>query len=179
MIRESIVITTDKKNNVHVAPMGIIFKKKYIIISPFVPSQTYSNLKEYPYAVINFTDDVKIFSDCILGKKKFKIKPTKKIKSFYLQETLSYFEVKVSKYYQDSIRPRFNCKIINETMRKPFKGFNRAKAAVIEGAILISRLKILPLKKIKKELQYLQIAVDKTAGSNEKIAWTKLMKKIK
>ena len=71
MIRESIVITTDKKNNVHVAPMGIIFKKKYIIISPFVPSQTYSNLKEYPYAVINFTDDVKIFSDCILGKKKF------------------------------------------------------------------------------------------------------------
>ena len=69
MIRESIVITTDKKNNVHVAPMGIIFKKKYIIISPFVPSQTYSNLKEYPYAVINFTDDVKIFSDCILGKK--------------------------------------------------------------------------------------------------------------
>ena len=179
MIRESIVITTDKKNNIHVAPMGIILKEKKIIISPFIPSKTYSNLKEYPYAVINFTDDVKIFSDCVLGKKRFKVKPTKKIKSFYLQETLSYIEVKVSKYYQNKIRPRFDCKILNETMIKSFKGFNRAQAAVIEGAILISRLEILPLKKIKKEMQYLQIAVDKTAGSNEKIAWTKLMKKIK
>ena len=53
MIRESIVITTDKKNNVHIAPMGIIFKKKNVIISPFVPSQTYSNLKEHPYATRN------------------------------------------------------------------------------------------------------------------------------
>jgi len=179
MISESIVITTDKKKNVHVAPMGIIFKKKDIIISPFIPSKTCSNLKEYPYAVINFTDNVKIFSDCILGKKKFKIKPTKKIKSFYLQDTLSYFEVKVSKYYQDRVRPRFNCKILNETIVRPFKGFNRAQAAVIEATILISRLKILPLNKIKKEIKYLQIAVDKTAGSNERIAWTKLMNRIK
>ena len=28
MIRESIVITTDKKNKAHVAPMGVILKKK-------------------------------------------------------------------------------------------------------------------------------------------------------
>ena len=89
MIRESIVITTDKKNNVHVAPMGIIFKKKYIIISPFVPSQTYSNLKEYPYAVINFTDDVKIFSDCILGKKKLKFNHQKKKKCFNILENVN------------------------------------------------------------------------------------------
>mgnify|MGYP001158370980 FL=1 len=178
MIRESIVITTDKKNNVHIAPMGIIFKKKNVIISPFVPSKTYSNLKEHPYATINFTDNVKIFSDCILGKKKFKIKPTIKIKGFYLDETLSYLEVKVSKYHKNNIRPKFNCKILNESMIKPFKGFNRAQAAVIEAAILVSRIQILPLKKIKKELQYLKIAIEKTAGNNEKIAWKKLMNKI-
>ena len=178
MIRESIVITTDKRNNVHVAPMGIICNAKQIIISPFVPSQTYLNLKENKYATINFTDDVKIFSDCILGKKKFQIKPAKRIKGFYLENTLSYLEVKVSKYYQDKVRPKFHCKIVNENMLKPFKGFNRAQASVIEAAILISRLKILPLKKIKNEIQYLQIAVEKTAGSNEKIAWKKLMNKM-
>ena len=63
-------------------------------------------------------------------------------------------------------------------MIKPFKGFNRAQAAVIEAAILVSRIQILPLKKIKKELQYLKIAIEKTAGNNEKIAWKKLMNKI-
>ena len=91
LLQKKLHFGTIKKNNCYIYICN--FKKKYIIISPFVPSQTYSNLKEYPYAVINFTDDVKIFSDCILGKKKFKIKPTKKIKSFYLQETLSYFEL--------------------------------------------------------------------------------------
>ena len=34
------------------------------------------------------------------------------------------------------------------------------------------------MKKIKKEINYLKIAIDKTAGKNEKIAWKKLIKKI-
>tara|TARA_B100001167_G_C16757209_1_gene299342 strand:+ start:358 stop:909 length:552 start_codon:yes stop_codon:yes gene_type:complete len=178
MIRESIVITTDKKNKAHVAPMGVILKKNKIFISPFIPSQTYLNLKEQKCATINFTDDVKIFSDCILGKKKFQIKPTKRIKGFYLEKTLSYLEVRVDKHNEDKVRPKFDCKIVNENMLKPFRGFNRAQASIIEAAILISRLKILPLKKIKKEIKYLKIAVEKTAGVNEKTAWKKLMNKI-
>ena len=82
MIRESIVITTDSSNNSHVVPMGIIFNKKKIIISPFVPSKTYLNLIENPYAVINFTDDVNIFVDALLGKKILTFIQQKKIKVF-------------------------------------------------------------------------------------------------
>jgi len=67
---------------------------------------------------------------------------------------------------------------LKETALKSFKGFNRAQASVIEAAILISRINILPMKKIKKEINYLKIAIDKTAGKNEKIAWKKLIKKI-
>ena len=101
MIRESIVITTDLKKKPHIVPMGIIFKKNKIILSPFIPSQTYLNLKDNPYAVINFTEDVNIFVDALLGKKKFKIKPTKKIKSFYLNNALTYLEVKITKFIED------------------------------------------------------------------------------
>ena len=50
--------------------------------------------------------------------------------------------------------------------------------SVIEAAILVSRIDMLSIKKIKKEINYLQIAIDKTAGKNEKIAWKKLIKKI-
>jgi uncharacterized protein len=50
-------------------------------------------------------------------------------------------------------------------------GFNRAQAAVIELAVLVSRLHMLPVEKITQEMQYLQIAIDKTAGERELQAW--------
>ncbi|ALL69858.1 DUF447 family protein (plasmid) [Paraburkholderia caribensis MBA4] len=53
----------------------------------------------------------------------------------------------------------------------PFSGFNRAQAAVVEGAILVSRLFMLPADKIDREMAYLQIAIDKTAGPDELAAW--------
>jgi len=60
----------------------------------------------------------------------------------------------------------------------PFLGFNRAQAAVIEAAILVSRLEMLPRDKIEKEIAYLQIAVGKTAGAPEQEAWQWLMESI-
>jgi hypothetical protein len=53
----------------------------------------------------------------------------------------------------------------------PFPGFNRAQAAVVEGAVLVSRLFMLPADKIDREMAYLQIAIDKTAGDREREAW--------
>ncbi len=65
-----------------------------------------------------------------------------------------------------------------EASHAPFKGFNRAQAAVIEAAILASRLHMLPREKIERELGYLQIAVEKTAGPREHEAWRLLVEKI-
>jgi hypothetical protein len=42
---------------------------------------------------------------------------------------------------------------------------------VIEGAVLVSRLHMLPRDKIDSEMRYLQIAIDKTAGPAEIEAW--------
>jgi hypothetical protein len=52
---------------------------------------------------------------------------------------------------------------------------NRAKAAVVEGAILVSRLLMLPREKIEAEIAYLEIAISKTAGEAEREAWAWLM----
>ena len=56
-----------------------------------------------------------------------------------------------------------------------YYGFNRAKSAVIELCILASRLGIIDNKKIDDEIKYLQIAINKTAGSNESEAWEWLL----
>ena len=60
----------------------------------------------------------------------------------------------------------------------PFTGFNRAKAAVLELAILVSRLGMLPREKIEAEIAYLTIAIEKTAGEEEREAWGWLMQRV-
>jgi hypothetical protein len=49
---------------------------------------------------------------------------------------------------------------------------------VVEAAILVSRLHMLPPEKIEREIAYLQIAIDKTAGPRERQAWAWLMERI-
>ena len=49
---------------------------------------------------------------------------------------------------------------------------------MIEAAILATRLHMLPREKVERELGYLQIAVEKTAGPREHEAWRLLIEKI-
>ena len=92
-----------------------------------------------------------------------------------LADCLSHAEVEVESCEDDSLRPTFTCKIIHEEIHAPFRGYNRAQAAVLELAILVSRLDRLPAQKIKDEINYLSIAVEKTAGPLEQEAWGWLM----
>jgi uncharacterized protein len=78
----------------------------------------------------------------------------------------------------ESERPRFICEVRHSSQRSAFRGFNRAQAAVVEAAILVSRLHMLPAEKVDAEMAYLQIAIDKTAGDAEREAWGWLQAKI-
>ena len=53
-----------------------------------------------------------------------------------------------------------------------------SEAAVVEGAVLVSRLRLLPADKIRSEMTYLQIAIDKTAGPLEREAWGWLLQAV-
>jgi hypothetical protein len=68
--------------------------------------------------------------------------------------------------------------VVREETHAPFTGMNRAKAAVLELAILASRLAMLPREKIEAEIAYLSIAIEKTAGADEREAWGWLMEKV-
>jgi hypothetical protein len=68
--------------------------------------------------------------------------------------------------------------VVYEQTHGAFNGFNRAQAAVLECAILVSRLHMLPAEKIDAELKYLAIAIDKTAGPAEREAWSWLLERI-
>ena len=178
MIRECIVTTLDEEGRAHIAPLGLIEDGDGWVIGPFRPSATLDNLRTTPFAVANFTDDVLVFAGCIMGNKDWPTKSATHVPGAVLEAALAHVELEVSHVEEDELRPRFHCHVVHEASHAPFKGFNRAQAAVIETAILASRLKMLPREKVEQELGYLQIAVEKTAGPREHEAWRLLVEKI-
>ena len=94
-----------------------------------------------------------------------------------LQASLAHLELAVIETREDAMRPRFVCRVVHRAAHAPFEGFNRAQAAVIEGAVLVSRLHLLPRSEVEAEMSRLAIVVGKTAGDNEAEAWSWLVRK--
>jgi uncharacterized protein len=180
MIRETVVSTMSRAGQVHFAPIGLIAYDDGWIIAPFRPSVTLDNLREVPFAVANFTDDVRVFAGCLTGRTaQWPTAPAKDIPVPRLASGLAHAELAVTHTTEDEQRPRFHCRVLCNVSHAPFQGFNRAKAAVIEASILVSRLHMLPRDKVEREIAYLEIAVAKTASAAEEEAWTWLMERIR
>lgn len=175
MIRETIVTTSDAQGNPHIAPMGIHIQEAELVFVPFRPSGTLDNLLSERCAAINYTDDVRVFAGCLTGRYDWPLCRTEEIDGFRLKECQTHCEVQIERFEDDEVRPRLFGRVVSQRTHAPFLGFNRAQSAVIEAAILVSRLHLLPWEKIMRELDYLKIAVEKTAGERETEAWDWLM----
>ncbi|MCO5064485.1 MAG: DUF447 family protein [Rhizobiaceae bacterium] len=177
-IRETILTTVDKQGDVHIAPLGIIEEGEHWIIAPFRPSKTLDNLAEVPFAVANYTDDVRVFAGCLTGRKDWPLRALENVAVPRLEAALAHSVLEVVQVVDDPLRPRHVCRITSEQNHAPFTGLNRARAAVLELAILVSRLNMLPREKIESEIAYLAIAIEKTAGPHERLAWQWLMERV-
>ncbi len=178
-IRETIITSCDAEGNVHVAPMGATVAGNGYVLAPFRPSRTLDNLLATRCAVVNFTDDVRVFAGCVTGRRRqWPTEPAQRIDGAVLVGALAHEEVEVVAVEDDTVRPCLECRTVHLVNHRPFRGFNRAQAAVVEGAILVSRLHLLPAEKIDHEMEYLSIAIGKTAGSIELEAWGWLLDRI-
>lgn len=178
MIRECVVTTIDVQGEPHFAPLGLIEDDGFWTIAPFWPSTTLANLEANRLATASFMDDVRVFARCVCGRKEWPLEKLPDWPAPRLAGALSHAELEVARVEPDETRPRFLCRVKKIAVHAPFLGFNRAQAAVVEAAILATRLALLPREKIEREIAYLQIAIDKTAGDAEREAWDMLMAKI-
>jgi len=172
MIYETIVSTINGQGDVHVTPFGIRMQDGLVVISPYKPSTTLQNILTSGQAVLNLTDDVRIFAGALVGRQVWSLLPAEKVVGYRLVDTLAHKELKLLKVEDDLVRPQLFLEVVHEAQHAPFQGFNRAQAAVIELAVLVSRLKRLPMEKIQQEMDYLRIAIEKTAGERELEAWS-------
>ncbi|MEX2366682.1 MAG: DUF447 domain-containing protein [Pseudohongiellaceae bacterium] len=178
MIYETIVTSRNEDTTVQIAPMGVRRVDGLYLIAPFKPSRTLENLQRTGQAVINLTDDVRIFAGCLTGRYDWSVTETVSFPGWRLQQCCTHLEIVVEKVVGNELRPEFYCRLLHEQIHKAFHGFNRAQAAVLEAAILASRLDRLPVDKIRQEIDYLRIAIDKTAGVRELEAWNWLCERI-
>ena len=179
MIYETIVTTADRDGRPHIAPMGVRFEEGFAILAPFRPSTTLDNVIATNSAVINFTTDVRIFAGCVTGyAREWPTLAASTVPSVRLESTLAHSELRLAEIVDDETRPTLRMECVHRETHAPFAGFNRAQAAVVEGAILVSRLFMLPPDKVDSEIAYLRIAIDKTAGDAEREAWQWLLQAI-
>jgi hypothetical protein len=177
MIREAIITTVGARGEPHVAPLGLTTEGVHWVLAPFHPSTTLENLRRTPLAVANLTDDVRIFAGCLTGRRDWPLAPSEVVSVPRLRASLAHLELAVIETREDATRPRFVCRVVHRAAHAPFEGFNRAQAAVIEAAVLVSRLHLLPRAEVEAEMNRLALVVGKTAGDNEAEAWSWLVEK--
>ena len=178
MIWEAVVTSMSSAGQVHIAPMGFREVEGRVVLAPFRPSTTLDNLVATGCAAVNLTDDVRVFAGCLTGRREWPTSPCEQIRCIRLEGAAAHRELRLARIDDAEQRPRLHFDVLLERTHAPFRGFNRAQAAVVEAAILVSRLHMLPPEKIDTEMGYLAIAIEKTAGSREREAWSWLVERI-
>jgi hypothetical protein len=174
MIIESIVTTMDPSGRVNCAPMGVEWGEGAIVIKPFLETTTFRNLMATGVAVVNLTDDVMLFALGATEPAEFPWTAARRIRGAVLDAACSWRELEVIHADTTPPRSRFEMRVVHSEERRPFLGFNRARHAVLEAAILATRTHLIPVEEITREMTRLQVLVDKTAGPREREAMSRL-----
>jgi uncharacterized protein len=175
LILEGIVVTLDAVGNPNIAPMGPRTDRSVsrFVLRPYATAQTYLNLKATGCGVFHVTDDVELLAQAAIGM----LSPQPQLTVIpgfacpRLVDACRWFAFRVESLDDSAERTSIVCAVAAQGKLRPFFGFNRAKHAVLEAAILATRIGILPRDEILRELDRLAIPVQKTAGVQERRAF--------
>ncbi len=180
LILEAIITTKSPDDSMHVAPMGPEVDERFEtwLLKPFQSSTTFSNLQRSGYCVVHIVDDSMLLAEAVLGRANRY--PAKRLgdDGFVLEAACHWYALKVAEWDTSQPRAVARCEVVDHGTTKPFFGWNRAKHAVVEMAILASRVHILEHTVIANEIARYRVLVDKTAGIRERDAFELLVEYI-
>ena len=170
MILETVVTTINPDGSVNCGAMGVEWGEQRIVIKPYRGTRTLRNLRATRAAVVNVTDDILLFSRAALGDPHPPTRPSAAVEGAVLDDACSWREVRVEAIDDGAERAVVTTVVVASGTGREFLGLNRARHAVLEASILVSRARLLPADDIRAELSRLQPLVDKTAGPREREA---------
>jgi uncharacterized protein len=180
MILEGIVTTVSTEGDVNIAPMGPHVRLDpatgelvRFVLRPFRTAQTYANLMAHGEGVLHVTDDVLLLARAALGALDPPpvLRPALHVRGWVLADACRFHEFRVIAHDDQTERARFEAEVVHTSRLRDFFGFNRAKHAVVEAAILATRTALLPLDEIEADYRKLAVLVEKTGGPQELAAF--------
>lgn len=172
MIVEGIVTTRNVDGTVNIAPMGPVVSSDWrrLELRPFSTANTCGNLLREKAGVFHVTDDCELLARAAIDQ--FAAPPAlAEIESFpipRLADTCRWYTFRVASIDATGPRVRLECEVESFGKVRDFLGFNRAKHAVLEAAILATRTHLVTADFLRGEFDRLRVIVEKTAGDQER-----------
>lgn len=174
VILEGIVTTRNADGTTNVSPMGphVEPSMRFFTLRPFKTSRTYANLKQHPFGVLHVTDDVELLAASAIGRDTAPgLVAIPEYDVCRLADTCRWYAFQAAIVDEATERVTIECQTACSGHVRDFFGFNRAKHAVVEGAILATRVHLLPREQIEADFAKLAVIVQKTASAAETRAW--------
>lgn len=171
MIIETIFSTLDPEGHPNFAPMGVEWGDQEMIVRPFRNTHTYRYLMDAGYGVANVTDDVLLFVQSAFSDVSIPCFPARQVPGVVLSAACFWRELAVIDEKEGNTeRAEIRCRVVGRGWQRDFLGFNRGRNAVIEAAIMATRLHQRPIEQMWAELERSQEMVRKTGGAREQQA---------
>jgi hypothetical protein len=175
LLIEGIVTTLDADGRPHVAPMGPIVDANFdrLTLRPFRTSTTYANLKRSRAGVFHVTDDVELLARAAIGRlvELPRLLPATAVEGVLLADACRWYAFRLDSLDDRNERTHIVAEVVDRGEFREFIGFNRAKHAVIEAAILATRIGLLTADHLREEFSRLAVLVEKTGGHQERRAF--------
>lgn len=175
MILEGLVTTCDAAGNVNLAPMGpqVDAEFRQFVLRPYQTSTTYQNLKVRGNGVFHVTDDVELLARAAVKRVKPlpQLVPCLATGGQRLADACRWYAFRVRSLDDSQPRTTIVVDVIERGVVREFFGFNRGKHAVVEAAILATRVELLENEFLATEFQRLRVLVEKTGGAVERRAF--------
>jgi uncharacterized protein len=182
MILEALVTTLNEDGSANFAPMGPRVEPDFhsFVLRPFKSATTYENLKRHGEGVLHVTDDALMIARAAIGlDPQAETRPASLVRGRVIVGACRYHEFRVVEVDDREDRATLRCETVTSGTLREWFGFNRAKHAVIEAAILATRVGILPMDDIADELRRLARPVTKTGGPDEFEAFALLVEHVR
>lgn len=182
MILEALVTTLNEDGSANVAPMGPRVEPDFrrFVLRPFKTATTYENLMRHGEGVLHVTDDALMIARAAIGlDPRAETRPAGLVRGRVLVGACRYHEFRVVEIDARDDRASLSCESVASGVLREGFGFNRAKHAVIEAAILATRVAIVPMEDIADELRRLASPVAKTGGPDELAAFALLVEHVR
>lgn len=175
MILEGIVTTLNADGSVNIAPMGPQVDEAMLqfVLLPFRTSTTCQNLRRHGEGVLHVTDDVWLLAQAAVGQPEPlpRLIAATAVRGQILADAARWYAFRVVDFDDREARARIVAQVVERGEQRPLFGFNRGKHAVVEAAILATRLTLLPAPEILAQLEHLRPLVEKTGGAQERTAF--------